>query len=341
MNEGREAAPGATAPVPSAGGEGERVDPIPAPRDLRDVGTTPGEAGRPCLIAIVGDSGSGKSTVADAVTALLGRDRVTDLRLDDYHRFTREERTVRGMTALNPAVHDLALMHEHLRLLRQGRPIRNRSYDHADGSFGPIRQIAPREIVVVRGLLGFPTEELQALYHLSVFLHPEPDLLFRWKLRRDVQSRGYTEAEVLKNIVQHLLDSKEFVVPQADRADVVVRYELPTAEAPDEQIRTRVLLRRRAAQIAREHQVVAPLGPDAWQEEGDDDGELQIEFGDQLGLAAVEGWARESFPDTFQRGVLGAYSSDTGAAHVRPPLAAVEVLIARLTQLLRQSGATG
>src|SRR5690606_17055586 len=100
----------------------------------------------PCLIAIVGDSGSGKSTVADAVTALLGPERVTELRLDDYHRFTREERAARGMTALNPAVHDLSLMDEHLRLLRQGRPIRNRSYSHADGSFGPIRVIEPREI---------------------------------------------------------------------------------------------------------------------------------------------------------------------------------------------------
>ena len=43
---------------------------------------------------------------------------------------------------------------------------------------------------------GFPTDELQDLYDLSVFLQPEPELLFRWKLRRDVQSRGYTEADL-------------------------------------------------------------------------------------------------------------------------------------------------
>ena len=95
----------------------------------------------PCLIAVVGDSGSGKSTVADAVTELLGSERVTDLRLDDYHRYTREERAEKQLTALNPAVHNLQLMHEHLQLLRQGRPIRNRSYNHADGSFGALRLI--------------------------------------------------------------------------------------------------------------------------------------------------------------------------------------------------------
>src|SRR5690606_2724029 len=164
------------------------------------------QAGRPVFVlGIVGDSGSGKTTVADAVARLLGSDRVTDVRLDDYHRFTREERTTRGLTALNPVVHNLALMQEHLRLLRQGRPIRNRSYEHKDGTFGPIRTITPNEIVLVRGLLGFPTRELQSLYDLAVFLQPEPELLFRWKLRRDVRSRGYAEADVLKYIAAHLL----------------------------------------------------------------------------------------------------------------------------------------
>src|SRR5690606_33947661 len=129
----------------------------------------------------------------------------TDVRLDDYHRFTREERAERGVTALNPVVHNFALMQEHLQLLRQGRPIRNRSYNHADGSFGPIRVIEPREAVLVRGLMGYPSEALRAMYHLAVFLHPEPELLFRWKLRRDVLFRGYTEAEVLKYIANHLL----------------------------------------------------------------------------------------------------------------------------------------
>ena len=293
-----------------------------------------GAEGTPCLIAVVGDSGSGKSTVADAVTSLLGPDRVTDLRLDDYHRFSREERAEKGMTALNPAVHNLALMHEHLRLLRQGRPIRNRSYNHADGSFGPIRMIEPREIVMVRGLLGFPNDELQALYHLSVFLQPEPELLFRWKLRRDVQSRGYTEAEVLKNIVQHLLDSKQFVLPQAERADVVVRYELPGWDAPDEEIRTSLLLRRRAAEVAAESDLIAGLGAAARQETREG-GVVAIELGNELAKGDVDAWAQAHFPDTFVAERIGAYTDDAGGARVRPPLIGVEVLIALLARLLR------
>src|SRR5699024_7832207 len=136
-------------------------------------------------------------------------------------------------------------------LLRDGRPIRNRSYDHADGTFGPIRIIEPREIILVRGLLGYPDDELRALYHLAVFLHPDPDLLFRWKLRRVVLSRGYTAAEVLKRIASHLLDSKEYVLPQADRANLVVRHEISDYDEPDSAIRTSLVLRGEVAELAR------------------------------------------------------------------------------------------
>ncbi|HEX6925732.1 MAG TPA: ATP-binding protein [Longimicrobiaceae bacterium] len=294
----------------------------------------PSEERRPRLIAIVGDSGSGKSTVADAVTLLLGPGRVTDLRLDDYHRYTREERAQRGMTALNPAVHNLSLMQEHLRLLRSGRTIRNRTYEHADGTFGPIRPIEPREIVVVRGLLGFPNDELQAMYDLSVFLQPEPELLFRWKLRRDVQTRGYTEAEVLNQIVQHLLDSKEFVVPQAQRADVVVRYELPTSEARDEEIRTSIVLRRKAAELARREQPIGGLGGAT---QHDDGSEVRIELSNEMTSEDVDRWAGSFFPETYLPGRVGRYTDDAGEPRVRPTLAVVEVLIAHLTTLLRSS----
>jgi len=38
----------------------------------------------PFVLGIVGDSGSGKSTVAEGVAALIGPDRVSTLELDDY-----------------------------------------------------------------------------------------------------------------------------------------------------------------------------------------------------------------------------------------------------------------
>lgn len=287
----------------------------------------------PFVIGVVGDSGSGKSTIADAVTTLLGPHRVTDVRLDDYHRYSREERAERGMTALNPMVHNFSLMQEHLHLLRSGRPIRNRSYNHHDGTFGAIRPIEPREIVVVRGLLGYPTDDLRALYHLAVFLQPEPELLFRWKLRRDVQTRGYTEAEVLKYIANHLLDSKEYLLPQAELADLVVLHELPDWEAPDSEVRTSVILRRAGADIARGTDLMAGFTGGVRTE---DLGEtVRVDFPTDLSAEQVDAWAGEIFPDTFDPARVGRYTGDDRSESRRAALGVVEVLIARMAEIMR------
>jgi phosphoribulokinase len=288
----------------------------------------------PFVLGIVGDSGSGKSTVARGVRELIGPARVSTLELDDYHRYSRAERQELGLTPLNPLVHNLALMQEHLQLLRRGRPVRNRSYDHTDGSFGPMRTLEPEEVVLARGLLGFPTDELRSVYDLAVFLYPEPDLLFRWKLRRDTKSRGYTEAEVLKSIARHLVDSKLYVLPQADRADLVVRYEIPDWEAPDTEVATTLVLRRAAADAVRGDGIHS-LGAHVAMEDGDG-GDLTVRVASTLPREVVDAWGRERFPETYDQAAFGTYQDEAGEEGHLVPLAFTEILIADLTQKLRR-----
>jgi phosphoribulokinase len=300
-----------------------------------DDAASEGGTRRPFLLGIIGDSGSGKSIVCDAVRRLIGPERVADVRLDDYLRYTRAERRERGLTSLNPAVHDFELMHSHLRLLRAGRSVRGRVYDHADGSFGAMRTVEPRDVVMVRGLIGFPTDEVRQVYDLGVFLYPEPELLFRWKLRRDVRSRGYRETEVLNYIARHLLDSKEFVLPQAERADLVVRYDLPAWDAPDSEVRTSLVLRRTAAE-ALQHSLASldRFGEAATLERQGDDALLRLH--PELPRAEVDAWAAERFPDSYDPAAIGCFQTDEGEVHSHAHLAFVEVLIARLTQKLRR-----
>jgi phosphoribulokinase len=288
----------------------------------------------PFLLGIIGDSGSGKSTVAAGVRALIGPERTGALELDDYHRYTRAERQELGLTALNPAVHNLSLIGEHLRLFRRGRPIRVRHYDHSDGTFGPIRTLEPAEVVVVRGLLGFPSDELRSAYDLAVFLQPEPELLFRWKLRRDVKTRGYTEAQVLKHIAQHLLDAKQYVLPQAEHADLVVRYEIPEWDAPDSEVRATLTLRRAAAEAVRSNGICERFGGQVCTEE--EDGALLVRVPHDLPVEAVDAWAAERFPDSYRPDEVGRHMDEDGSETRLVPLAFTEVLIADLTQKLRR-----
>ena len=297
-------------------------------------GTNPDATPSPFIVGISGDSGSGKNTVAQGVRALLGPERVATLELDDYHRFTRAEREEKGLTALHPSVHNLALVQEHLELFRRARPVRNRAYDHRDGTFGPQRVLEPNEVVIVRGLLGFPTEELRATYDLAVFLYPEPELLFRWKLRRDVKTRGYTEAQVLKHIAQHLLDSNEYVLPQAQRADVAVRYTVPEWDAPDSEVRASILLRRHAADVLRGEGKLERFGGHVRLEEEADGVVLHVDS--SLTDTELDAWARERFPETYTPELVGQHMDEEGGITRLLPLAFAQVLIAALAEHLRR-----
>jgi phosphoribulokinase len=296
---------------------------------------SPQQTHHPFVLGIVGDSGSGKSTVAEGVAALIGPDHVSTLELDDYHRYTRAERQEQGITALHPTVHDFALMQEHLQLLGRGRPVRNRRYDHTDGTFGAARSVEPNEVVLVRGLLGFPTDDLRAAYDLAVFLQPEPELLFRWKLRRDVKTRGYTEAEVLKRIARHLLDSKEYVLPQAGRADLVVRYEIPEWDSPDGEVSATLTLRRHAADAVRYNGIIHRFGEHVSFTDTEDG--LVVTVDSTLPQALVDAWAAERFGDTFQPDALGRFMDEDGNDSRLVPLAFAQVLIADLAQKLRRT----
>lgn len=298
--------------------------------DIIGTGDADQPPGRPpsLVLAIIGDSGAGKTTVCSAVAALLGPEQVLDFRLDDYHRFTREQRAERGLTPLDPAVHNLELMAEHLARLRAGHTVLNRSYEHGNGTFGPTRAMEPRDIVLACGLLGLATTDLANLYDLSVFLRPEPELLYRWKLRRDVIFRGYTEAQALKNIADHLLDAKEFVLPQSERADVVVDWSLPNADAPDSEVQTSIRFRGRSAEIARRSPLIDGL-PVELQEEA---GELVFEVPADLTEDAVDQWALTSFDSADVVHHIGEYHDEDAIVRRRPSLAVVELTIAAIAR---------
>ncbi|MFQ5889791.1 MAG: phosphoribulokinase [Gemmatimonadota bacterium] len=178
----------------------------------------------PILLGIVGDSGSGKSTLSAGIEMILGKERVTDICLDDYHRYDRAGRKAHGITALNPECNHLELMRQHLLLLRAGETIFKPVYDHSDGTFGPPEFVTPRQLVVVHGLLGLYTQPLKSAFHVSVFLDPDPDLRVQWKISRDTAKRGYTPEQVRQQLEHRRHDSETFILPQRGRADLVVRF---------------------------------------------------------------------------------------------------------------------
>jgi phosphoribulokinase len=179
------------------------------------------------MVAVGGDSGTGKTTLVSGLYRMFGADRITNICLDDYHRLDRAARKQAGVTALNPAANNLALMAEHVEALRRGEAIRKPTYDHATGTFGPVERVSPRDIVVIRGLFPLYSPRLRAAFDVRVWLEPQEELKWSWKVKRDCAQRGYSVPEVIRQIVERRDDQLEHIVPQKTHADLLVEFHPP------------------------------------------------------------------------------------------------------------------
>lgn len=188
----------------------------------------------PIILGIVGDSASGKTTLAQGIIEILGADRVLHICTDDYHRFGRDERASRGMTALQPEANYLDIVEQHLRHLRAGEPTLIPVYDHSQGTLKPPIYVTPKDYIIVEGLLAHYNRGLRDCFDVKVFLDPEEDLRVRWKIQRDIHLRNYTENKVLDVLKKRAEHSEKHIMPQRAYADIVLRFYPPEGHS-DEQ----------------------------------------------------------------------------------------------------------
>ncbi len=200
---------------------------------------------RPIMLAIAGDSGTGKTTITEGLVEALGRDRITSVAADDYHRYDREERKSLPFTPLNPKCNYMDIMQQDYQKLRARQPILKPIYNHDTGKLERPEYIEPADFVIVEGLLPLHTEESRACFDISVFLDPPEEIRIAWKLGRDTKKRGYTEDEVRADLKKREPESQEFIRPQRSQADIVVRFApiKDRGETADDPLSATLLLR--------------------------------------------------------------------------------------------------
>ena len=202
-------------------------------------------ADRPVLMAIAGDSGTGKTTVTQGLHDALGQDRITSIGADDYHKYDREERKSLPFTALHPDCNYIDIMEHHLHQLSLGQPILKPIYNHDTGKLERPEYVEPRDFVIVEGLLPLHTKISRATFDIGVYLDPPEDIRVAWKLKRDTKKRGYTEEQVREELKKREPESEEFIRPQRAYADIIVRFEPieQRGEGPDDPLSSTLVLR--------------------------------------------------------------------------------------------------
>src|SRR5579862_9420896 len=197
---------------------------------------------RPVMLGIVGDSGSGKTTITRGLVRVLGEDQITHFCTDDYHRYDRRQRAERNITPLHPDCNHLDILAQHLRHLRGNEPIMKPVYQHTDGTFGPPDYFHPSRFLITEGLLAFYNQDLCDMFDVRVYLAPPEDLRRQWKVQRDCSRRGYTTDQVLGELDRREPDSETFIRPQRHNADIVVAFQ-PSTGTDQEHLDCKLTLR--------------------------------------------------------------------------------------------------
>lgn len=178
----------------------------------------------PLIIGIAGGSGSGKTTIAEAlVDAIEG---VAFIQHDAYYRhqpsLSFEERV--RVNYDHPESLETELLVHHLESLRAGQPIERPVYDFTQHLRSPqVVVVAPAAVVVLEGILVLADPALRDLLDLKIFVDTDADLRLARRMRRDIHERGRTVEAVISQYLATVRPMhNEFVEPSKKHADIII-----------------------------------------------------------------------------------------------------------------------
>ena len=175
------------------------------------------------LIAIAGDSGSGKSSLSTHLAKLFGNDVIT-LETDRYHKWERGDINYNTYSHLNPNANHLEKMYKDVYDLKIGNEVFQVDYDHTSGKFTQKEKIESKKNVIVCGLHTMYETNINTISDIKIYLDTDRELIKKWKINRDVNERGYTLEKVLKQIEFREKDYEEYILKQKENADIVIRF---------------------------------------------------------------------------------------------------------------------
>lgn len=171
--------------------------------------------------AICGDSGSGKSTLSNILQQYFSNSFV--LECDRYHKWERDDQNWKKLTHLNPEANYITKMENDIFDLKIGKTIYQVNYDHSNGKFTQKEKIEKSDNIIVCGLHSLYSENHGA-YNLKIFIDTDINLKTKWKIKRDMQNRGYSIEETLKQIEARKEDYYKYIYPQKDKSDIVINF---------------------------------------------------------------------------------------------------------------------
>ena len=178
------------------------------------------------VLGIAGGTGSGKTTVAQNVIAALPARAAVLIDSDAYYRdrssLPRADRE--HINYDHPDAIEIEFLETHLVALRAGRAIEMPQYDYREHARRrETRRVEPAPVVVVEGILVLADERLRAQMDLKIFVDTDADIRLMRRMRRDMEERGRTFAQVRDQYSETVRPMHlAFVEPSKRFADLIV-----------------------------------------------------------------------------------------------------------------------
>ncbi|MCP5463792.1 MAG: uridine kinase [Deltaproteobacteria bacterium] len=178
------------------------------------------------LIGIAGGTGSGKTSVARAITGDCSRDDVALIEQDSYyHDMKNLELSERAKINYDhPKAMDFDLMKQQIKSLLNRKPVAVPTYDYTNHTRSENTvSFSGQHIVVLEGILALYDAELRDLMDIKIFVHAPDDIRILRRIRRDLKERGRDFDTILEQYYETVRPMHmQFVEPTKRFADIIV-----------------------------------------------------------------------------------------------------------------------
>lgn len=178
------------------------------------------------VIAIAGDSASGKSTLMTYIQDLMPKDSSLCVETDSYHKWERHDERWKDYTHLHPEANHLERMSEDVLRLKIGENVAMVDYDHLTGKFTQQKITKGKPFILFCGLHTLYTKSILNDLDIKIFLDTQDSLKYEWKIKRDTLERNHSLDKVLASIERRKQDSQEYILPQKEHANFIIEYKL-------------------------------------------------------------------------------------------------------------------